>query len=139
MDAAKTVTRSEVLAGEFNLSRLERVIYGPGKIAALKDEMERRSLHRAVVVTTDVVAKLPILQKVTEPLGTRCAGVFTGVVQHVPRGTVNELGKELERLNADCAVSLGGGSFGTIGLASFGEEKAAPLAVSAPVVPSTVY
>jgi alcohol dehydrogenase len=110
MDAAQKVMRSEVLAGEFNLSRLERVIYGPGKIAALKDEMERRSLQRAVVVTTDVVAKLPILQKVTEPLGTRCAGVFTGVVQHVPRGTVNELGKELERLNADSVVSLGGGS-----------------------------
>jgi alcohol dehydrogenase len=102
--------RSDVLVGEFNLSRLERVIYGPGKIAALKDEVERRSLQRAVVVTTDVVAKLPILQKVTEPLGTRCAGVFTGVVQHVPRGTVNELGKELERLNADSVVSLGGGS-----------------------------
>jgi alcohol dehydrogenase len=110
MDAAQKMTRSEVLAGEFNLSRLERVIYGPGKIAALKDEMERRSLQRAVVVTTDVVAKLPILQKVTEPLGTRCAGVFTGVVQHVPRGSVNELGKELERLNADSVVSLGGGS-----------------------------
>src|SRR5579864_2543955 len=110
MDAAKKVMRAEVLAGEFNLSRLERVIYGPGKIAALKDEMERRALQRAVVVTTDVVAKLPILQKVTEPLGTRCAGVFTGVVQHVPRGTVNELGKELERLNADSVVSLGGGS-----------------------------
>ena len=30
--------------GEFNLSRLERVIYGPGKIAALKDEMERREV-----------------------------------------------------------------------------------------------
>ena len=42
--------------GEFNLSRLERVIYGPGKIAASKDEMERRDLHRGLVVTTDVVA-----------------------------------------------------------------------------------
>jgi hypothetical protein len=25
--------------GEFNLSRLEKVIYGPGKVAALKDEI----------------------------------------------------------------------------------------------------
>ena len=49
--------------GEFNLSRLERVIYGPGKIAALKDEMERRGLKRAVVVTTDVVAKLPDIKR----------------------------------------------------------------------------
>ena len=96
--------------GEFNLSRLERVIYGPGKIAALKDEMERRGLKRAVVVTTDVVAKLPILSEVTGALGSRCASVFMGIIQHVPRGTVNELQKEIERVDADCLVSLGGGS-----------------------------
>src|SRR5271166_6185071 len=96
--------------GEFNLSRLERVIYGPGKIAALKDEMERRGLKRAVVVTTEVVAKLPILQQVTGALGAHCASVFSGIIQHVPRGTVNDLQKEIERVNADCLVSLGGGS-----------------------------
>jgi maleylacetate reductase len=97
-------------SGEFNLSRLERVIYGPGKIRALKDEMERRGLQRAVVVTTDVVAKLPILQDVTGALGSRCASVFMGIIQHVPRGTVNDLEKEIERVDADCLVSLGGGS-----------------------------
>lgn len=96
--------------GEFNLTRLERVIYGPGKIAALKDEMERRSLKRAVVVTTDVVAKLPILNDVTGALGSRCVSLFTGIIQHVPRGTVNELEKEIERADADSLVSLGGGS-----------------------------
>src|SRR5277367_1183802 len=96
--------------GEFNLTRLERVIYGPGKIAALKDEMERRGLKRAVVVTTDVVAKLPILNEVTGALGEHCASVFTGIIQHVPRGTVNDLQKEIERVNADSLVSLGGGS-----------------------------
>src|SRR5712671_5702582 len=57
--------------GEFNLSRLERVIYGPGKIAALKDEMERRDLHRGLVVTTDVVAELQILKEVTGALRRR--------------------------------------------------------------------
>jgi alcohol dehydrogenase len=97
-------------AGEFNLSRLERVIYGPGKIAALKDEMERRELTRAVVVTTDVVAKLPILQEVTGALGSRLASVFSGIIQHVPRGTVNDLQKEILRVDADSLVSLGGGS-----------------------------
>lgn len=97
-------------AGEFNLSRLERVIYGPGKIAALKDEMERRELHRALVVTTDVVAELPILKDVTGALGSRSAGVFAGVVMHVPRKTTELLQQEIERVNADCLVSLGGGS-----------------------------
>jgi alcohol dehydrogenase class IV len=97
-------------AGEFNLSRLERVIYGPGKIRALKDEMERRGLKRAVVVTTDVVAALPILNDVTGALGSHCAAVFQGIIQHVPRGTINDLQKEIERVDADSLVSLGGGS-----------------------------
>jgi alcohol dehydrogenase class IV len=110
--ASPNVRRLHVQAptGEFNLSRLERVIYGPGKISALKDEMERRGLKRAVVVTTDVVAKLPILSDVTGALGSRCASVFAGIVQHVPRGTVNDLQKEIERVDADCLVSFGGGS-----------------------------
>jgi alcohol dehydrogenase len=97
-------------AGEFNLSRLERVIYGPGKIAALKDETDKRGLHRALVVTTDVVAALPILNDVTGALGSRCAGVFAGVVMHVPRKTTELLQQEIERVNADCLVSFGGGS-----------------------------
>lgn len=108
--AQPTPPRWEAPIGEFNLTRLERVIYGPGKVAALTEELERRKLERAVVATTDIVAKLPILQQVTGALGTRCAGVFTGVVQHVPRGTVNALAEELKRLNADCVVSFGGGS-----------------------------
>ena len=102
--------RLQAPSGEFNLSRLERVIYGPGKIAALKDEMERRGLKRAVVVTTDVVAALPILNDVTGALGSNCASVFAGIIQHVPRGTVNDLQKEIERVDADSLVSLGGGS-----------------------------
>src|SRR3984885_1985156 len=102
--------RFEAPRGEFNLSRLERVIYGPGKIAALKDEVERRGLKRAVVVTTDVVAALPILKEVTDALGPHCASVFAGIIQHVPRGTINDLQKEIERVNADSLVSLGGGS-----------------------------
>ena len=95
-------------AGEFNLSRLEKVIYGPGKIEALGAEMERRGLTRALVVTT--LGGLPIIEKVTGALGARCTGVFNGVVQHVPRGTVETLQKEVERVDADCLVSFGGGS-----------------------------
>jgi alcohol dehydrogenase class IV len=94
--------------GEFLMSRLERVIYGPGKIDALGADLERRGLSRALVVTT--LAGFPILDTVTAALGARCAGVFTGIVQHVPRGTVDALQAEAERVNADCLVSFGGGS-----------------------------
>jgi len=100
--------RFEAPVGEFNLTRLERVIYGPGKVAALRDEMARRGLKRALVVTT--LGGFPILDEVTGALGSLCAGVFTGVVQHVPRSTVDELLKEIERVDADSLISFGGGS-----------------------------
>ena len=94
--------------GEFLTTRLERVIYGPGKIEALNADLERRGLSRALVVTT--LVGFPILDRVTAALGSRCAGVFGGIVQHVPRGTVSALEAEIERVNADCLVSFGGGS-----------------------------
>jgi alcohol dehydrogenase class IV len=94
--------------GEFNLSRLEKVIYGPGKIKDLGPEAERRGLERVLVVTT--LGGFPILDQVTQSLGSRCAGVFNGVKQHVPRGTVNELQAAIEHANADAVVSFGGGS-----------------------------
>ena len=95
-------------SGEFNLSRLERVIYGPGKIKELANEAERRGIERALVVTT--LGGFPILDQVTAALGSRCAGVFNGIKQHVPRSTVNELAAEIDRMGADCLVSFGGGS-----------------------------
>ena len=100
----------EAPAGEFNLSRLERVISGPGKIDALASELDRRDLKRAIVVTGKTLGKSSLLAEVTGALGARCAGVFTDVRQHVPISGVRELLAEVERLNADCLVSFGGGS-----------------------------
>src|SRR5215831_9184746 len=94
--------------GEFNLTRLEKVIYGPGKIEALGPELDRRGLCRALVVTT--LGGFPILNDVKMALGSRCVGAFTGIVQHVPRSTVDSLQKEVVRVDADCLVSFGGGS-----------------------------
>lgn len=96
--------------GEFNLSRLERVISGPGKIDALGHELERRDLQRALVVTGKTLGGSPLLAKVTGALGSRCVGVFTGARQHVPISAVRELLAEVERVDADCLVSFGGGS-----------------------------
>ena len=118
--------RIEAPAGEFNLTRLERVIYGPGKVSALTGEMEKRGLNRAIVVTT--LAGFPILDQVTGALGSLCASVFTGVIQHVPRSTVDALQKEIARVNADCLISFGGGSpIDTCKVAIYGELPAREL------------
>ncbi len=95
---------------DFNLSRLERVMSGPGKVAALGEELERRGLKRAIVVTGKSLGGSALLEKVTGAAGARCAAVFKGARQHVPRSTVNELQALIERNDADCLVSFGGGS-----------------------------
>jgi len=95
---------------DFTLSRLERVISGPGKISTLGVEVERRGLQRAIVVTGRTLGESPLLEKVTAALGPRCVAVFKGARQHVPRSVVNQLEAEIARVDADCLVSFGGGS-----------------------------
>jgi maleylacetate reductase len=105
---------------EFTLSKLERVISGPGKIAALGEELERRGLQRAIVVTGKSLGNSPLLDQVTGAIGSRCALVFKGARQHVPRSVVAELEAEITRVGADSLISFGGGSpIDTCKVASF--------------------
>ena len=105
---------------DFTLSRLERVISGPGKVSTLGEELERRGLQRAIVVTGKSLGNSPLLEKVTGALGARCATVFKGARQHVPRSVVGQLEAEITRLDADSLVSFGGGSpIDTCKVASF--------------------
>ncbi len=66
------------LSGEFSFTRLEKVIFGPGKIAEIGAELERRGVRRAVVVTGKSLGASPLLARVTGAMGSRCAGVFAG-------------------------------------------------------------
>ena len=110
----------ETPAADFTLSKLERVIAGPGKIAALGEELERRGLKRAIVVTGKSLGSSPLLGEVTGAMGARCAGVFKGARQHVPRSVVGQLEAEITRVDADSLVSFGGGSpIDTCKVASF--------------------
>ena len=88
----------DALNTEFNLSKLERVISGPGKVAALGEELDRRGVKRAIVVTGKTLGASPLLEKVTGAVGLQLASVFRGARQHVPRSSVNELQVEIEVL-----------------------------------------
>jgi alcohol dehydrogenase class IV len=100
----------EALRTDFHLSRLERVMSGPGKVGALGEEIERRGLQRAIVVTGTTLGGSPLMETVRRAAGARCVSVFKGARQHVPRRTVDELEALMERVDADCLVSFGGGS-----------------------------
>jgi alcohol dehydrogenase class IV len=100
----------EAPTGEFNSTRLERVVFGPGKVEALGREVQSRGLGRVLVVTGKTLGRSQLLNRVKEAFGARLAGVFAGASQHVPSKTVEALVAEIERANADCLVSFGGGS-----------------------------
>jgi len=122
MAAAMLYTPAPMKApnAEFTLSKLERVISGPGKVATLGEELERRGLQRAIVVTGKSLGNSLLLAQVTGAIGSRCAAVFKGARQHVPRSVVGELEAEIARVDADSLISFGGGSpIDTCKVASF--------------------
>jgi maleylacetate reductase len=89
-----------------------RVIFGPGVLARLPEEIQRLGLSRALVLSTPEQAASA--EEVATLLGKHAAGVFSKAVMHVPIETAREAREVASRLGADCAVAIGGGS--TIGL-----------------------
>src|SRR6266853_3116177 len=106
----KVAIAVKALDYDFNLSKLERVMSGAGKVAALGHELERRGLKRTIVVTGKTLGGSALLEKVTGAAGARCVAVFKGARQHVPRSSVHELQALIKRENADSLIGFGGGS-----------------------------
>jgi alcohol dehydrogenase len=100
----------EAPSGQFAFTRLETVIFGPGSIARLGEELKARGLERVVVATGSSLGASPLLQRVVDAMDGRCAGVFTGCAQHVPMHTVRDLTAMMLEARADGVVSFGGGS-----------------------------
>jgi alcohol dehydrogenase len=98
------------IVGEFSFTRLETVIYGPGKIARVSRELSRRSVNRALIVTTKTLGRSKLLDQLKEAIGPALAGVFSETSQHVPSKTVVALVNEARRVKADSFVSFGGGT-----------------------------
>ncbi|HYB90492.1 MAG TPA: iron-containing alcohol dehydrogenase [Candidatus Binataceae bacterium] len=97
-------------SGEFSFTRLERVIFGAGKVRELGRDLERRKVKRALVVTGASLGRSRLLEAVRIAAGPAYAGVFKGAMQHTPAGTVDALAAEARRVDADALVSFGGGS-----------------------------
>ena len=102
--------RLNAAIGEFQFPRLERVISGAGTVDSLAADLDRRRLTRAVIVTGRTLAASALLDRITHPLGDRCVFVFKEAKQHVPSSSVRDLARVLEQQQADCVISLGGGS-----------------------------
>ena len=99
---------------ELQLS-IPRVVFGAGSLAQLPDEIERLGAKRALVLATP--EQRGSAEQVASMLGARAAGVFARAVMHVPIETAREAREVARRLEADCAVAVGGGSTTGLGKA----------------------
>jgi len=109
LEATRRIAMRPII-GEFNFTRLENVLYGPGKVGTLSRELSKRNAKRAVIVTGHTLGKSKLLDKVKEAAGSALAGVFAETSQHVPSKTVEALVAEARRLKADSFITFGGGT-----------------------------
>ncbi len=88
-----------------------RLFQGNTCLDNLPRELERINCKRAVIVCGDwLLREGRLLGRLQAALGERHAGTFSGVLAHSPIPGVQAAAAELERLQADCVIALGGGS-----------------------------
>src|SRR5271166_2349614 len=100
----------DIPSGEYRFGRIERIVFGKGKAASLADEMKRRNLRRAVIITGKTLGRSKLLDKVASPLADCLIGVFADTQQHVPSQTVENAINFAMARDPDCVVSFGVGS-----------------------------
>ena len=96
-------------------SHAQRVVFGAGSLAHLAREIDALGARRALVLSTP--EQRGQAERVAAMLGAKAAGVFDRAVMHVPIETAREARELARRLDADCAVAIGGGSTTGLGKA----------------------
>src|SRR5689334_22541387 len=84
-----------------------RVIFGPGSIERLPEEVKRLGTKALVLSTPEQRADA---ERVAQQLGAMAVGIFTDAAMHVPIDTAKKARAEAARLGADVYVTVGGGS-----------------------------
>src|SRR3954468_12776213 len=105
-----------------------RVVFGAGAVSQLAAEVERLGAKRALLVSTPGRAKMA--REVRR--GLQGAGVFDQAVMHTPIAQVEAARAMAKSVEADCCITIGGGS--TIG---FGKAIALSSALPVLAVPTT--
>jgi alcohol dehydrogenase class IV len=87
-------------------------IFGPGSSSKLPDQLARRKLHKALILSTP--RQLEKATMIEQLLAPNTVGVFSMATMHTPIEITQEAVQAAKDLKADSIVSIGGGS--TIGL-----------------------
>jgi len=98
-----------------HVTQPQRVVFGAGALQHLAREIDALGARRALVLSTP--EQRGQAERVADMLGAHAAGVFDRAVMHVPIETAREARAVAQRLGADCAVAIGGGSTTGLGKA----------------------
>ena len=111
-------------------AQFPRVIFGAGSLQHLERELDLLGAKRALVLSTP--EQRGQADDIAKRLGAHAVGVYDKAVMHTPIESARAGREEAKRVNADCAIAIGGGS--TIGLG-----KAIALDSSLPIlaIPTT--
>lgn len=107
-----------------------RVVFGPGTLAQVPDEVAKLGHSRALVLSTP--HQKAEAEALAARLGDKAAGVFAGAAMHTPVEVTDAAVAAFRAAGADCVVSLGGGS--TTGL---GKAIAVRTGADQVVIPTT--
>jgi maleylacetate reductase len=103
----------------------QRVVFAPGAIARIGDEVAHLGIERALVVATPG-SGARLGARIVELIGSRAAGFHAEAVVHVPREVADAGLAAAGKANADGLVAVGGGS--AIGLAkAVARDTALPI------------
>ena len=89
-----------------------RIVFGPGTLARVGEEVARLGCTRALVLSTPF--QRGDAEALASRLGAAAAGVFTQAAMHTPVDVTLQAVAVFQATGADCVIALGGGS--TIGL-----------------------
>ncbi|MBR0949166.1 maleylacetate reductase [Bradyrhizobium canariense] len=104
------------MIGTFTFENLPcRVVFGSGTLASAKTEVERLGGKRALVLTTPQQEAQG--KSLGAALGPLYAGIFPGATMHTPVEVTERALAAMKACEADCVVSLGGGSTTGLGKA----------------------
>ena len=92
-----------------------RVRFGAGARRELGDEIRELGHSRALILSTPEQAESA--EAFAEELGELAAGVFAGAAMHTPVAVSEEATERARKTEADCVVSVGGGSATGLGKA----------------------
>lgn len=113
-------------------AHIPRTIFGQGTLSKIPEEVARLNVKRVLIVTEDTERQLDLADRISKDLKDLVAGVCPDAVMHTPEDVTNKALEQFKKANADCLISIGGGS--TVGL---GKALAIRTGVPHIAVPTT--